>query len=755
LVCTYREEVMLREKSVPAGLVAFVFLVMCAAAARAESPVMLAAGRGTDVSDLSEEEIRMKLESIEGLEELAGVDVSKYLDLDEDDILKIGQSFTVPERMVVDGSVVVIGGALTVKGTINGDAVVIGGSSYLTSTSVVDGDAAVFGGILQMEDGAVVWGKVIEHSSIEPEEKRYVIEIEPKVEKVTREDIVKLTGDIYVGPDEYVSGDIVAITGSITVEGKVDGDVVAPMGSITIVSTSEIDGAVAAPLGTVCIEEGAVILGEIEASSQVLCEPSTEKRARPADRAREERITYKFLYYMPDAESIALTGDFIDWDPEGIPMVRDAQGTWSTLYALPPGEYKYKFIIDGEAVPDPDVADKVPDGMGGWATPIEVKSRRRTTRTKITTVRWCPREVDLGASVDYNRVDGFFLGGAVKNDCNVFPMPRFEVEGGYSWGCSRWMGFVELEQPLIHPFQLSIGGAFYDRTDTYDNEVIGDIENFLAASFLKRDYRDYFDRRGATGFLGFYPMKAHSFKFSYTSDDYKPLEKNTDTALFRKNEKFPENPRYRPNICEYEICEKVKIRALELGYEYDTRNHKKTPYFGTWARLSGEWARRSYGSDLEYSRYVIDLRRYERLSESQRLSTRLKVGIMTMPCDSHEPGAPAPQDFFPKEFYAGGLGTMPGYCFKEFRGTQMFLLNFEYALGVRRNWYLLFFTDGGDAAGKDEDWKDAWDAMKIKWDGGFGIRFERPGTCITAHVSQRFDDWDRSSVLTLRLNRMF
>jgi cytoskeletal protein CcmA (bactofilin family) len=745
---------MLTEKSVPVRLFVFVFLVVAASLARAESPMMLAAGRGTDASDLSEEEIKRKLESLEGLEELAGVNLSEYLDLDEGDILKIGQSYTVSEDMQVDGNVVVIGGALTVAGTINGDAVVIGGSSYLTSTSVVEGDAAVFGGILQMEDGALVWGKVIEQSSIEPEEKRFVIEIEPDIERITREDIVKLTGDIYVGPAEYVTGDIVAITGSITIEGKVDGEVVAPMGSITLSSTSEIDGSVTAPLGTVNIEEGAVVLGEIESSAQVYCEPSRGKRPCPGEERYEERISYKFLYYSPGAASMALTGDFIDWDPEGIPMVQDEYGTWSTMHSLPPGEYKYKFVIDGEAVPDPDIADKVSDGMGGWATPLVVKSRKKTT-TRVYTVEWCPKSIDAAAAMDYNRVDGFYLGANIKNECNVFPMPRFEVEGGYAWARRKWMGFVKLEQPLIDPFLLSIGGSFYSRTDTYDNELIGDVENFLAAFFIKKDYRDYFDRRGAMGFLGFYPRRDHSLKLSYTSDDYRPLDKNTDWSLFRGDKKFPSNPHYPPNICECSGCEVVKVRAVELDYEYDTRNHKRTPYFGAWARLSGEWARRSYGSDLGYNRYVVDLRYYDRLSTSQRLGFRLKGGIMSMPCDSHSEGVPAPQYFFPKEFYVGGLGTMPGYCFKEFRGTQMLLFNFEYALGVSKSWYLLFFTDAGDAVGRDENWKDAWKAMKIKWDGGFGLRFERPGTTVTVHVSQRFDDWDRSSVLTLRLNRMF
>lgn len=98
---------------------------------------------------------------------------------------------------------------------------------------------------------------------------------------------------------------------------------------------------------------------------------------------------------------------------------------------------------------------------------------------------------------------------------------------------------------------------------------------------------------------------------------------------------------------------------------------------------------------------------------------------------------------------------MPGYCFKEFRGTQMFLFNFEYAYGLDKSWYLLFFTDAGDARGRDEDWKDAWKEMDIKWDAGVGVRFERPGTSVTAHVAQRFDDTGKGAVLSLRLNRMF
>ena len=74
-------------------------------------------------------------------------------------------------------------------------------------------------------------------------------------------------------------------------------------------------------------------------------------------------------------------------------MVRDEYGTWSPSTPSLPASTRYKFIIDGEAVPDPDIEDKVSDGMGGWATPLAVKSRKNSI-TRVYTVDWCPKSID-------------------------------------------------------------------------------------------------------------------------------------------------------------------------------------------------------------------------------------------------------------------------------------------------------------------------------------------------------------------------
>ncbi|HVP57206.1 MAG TPA: hypothetical protein VMU02_03825, partial [bacterium] len=76
-------------------------------------------------------------------------EVGSSVNITNAQVVRIGSSYAIDQDEVVNGDVVIIGGALTVEGKINGDAAVIGGSMYLASTSVISGDAVVIGGILQ------------------------------------------------------------------------------------------------------------------------------------------------------------------------------------------------------------------------------------------------------------------------------------------------------------------------------------------------------------------------------------------------------------------------------------------------------------------------------------------------------------------------------------------------------------------------------------------------------------------------------
>jgi anti-sigma factor RsiW len=73
------------------------------------------------------------------------------------------------------------------------------------------------------------------------------------------------------------------------------------------------------------------------------------------------------VFVAPGAASVAVVGDFNGWDPNRNPMVRGSEReTWRTRLTLPPGVYKYSFVVDGTGwFPDPSAKNSVADDFGG------------------------------------------------------------------------------------------------------------------------------------------------------------------------------------------------------------------------------------------------------------------------------------------------------------------------------------------------------------------------------------------------------
>lgn len=70
-----------------------------------------------------------------------------------------------------------------------------------------------------------------------------------------------------------------------------------------------------------------------------------------------------FAIQADSAASVAVVGDFNEWDPAGTPLERTDDGQWKVTLSLPPGRYRFSFLVDGRswrpdperpAVPDPD-----------------------------------------------------------------------------------------------------------------------------------------------------------------------------------------------------------------------------------------------------------------------------------------------------------------------------------------------------------------------------------------------------------------
>lgn len=74
----------------------------------------------------------------------------------------------------------------------------------------------------------------------------------------------------------------------------------------------------------------------------------------------------RFGYFNPDAREVFLAGSFNDWDRRATPMKRDALGDWSVDVELPPGEYRYRLVVDGEWRDDPSAQQTAQNPFGGY-----------------------------------------------------------------------------------------------------------------------------------------------------------------------------------------------------------------------------------------------------------------------------------------------------------------------------------------------------------------------------------------------------
>lgn len=72
-----------------------------------------------------------------------------------------------------------------------------------------------------------------------------------------------------------------------------------------------------------------------------------------------------FILNAPNAQNVYCTGEFTNWSREGIRMEKDEKtGFWKTVLHLEPGEYEYRFIVDGVWIKDPNNTDSVLNEFG-------------------------------------------------------------------------------------------------------------------------------------------------------------------------------------------------------------------------------------------------------------------------------------------------------------------------------------------------------------------------------------------------------
>ncbi len=77
-----------------------------------------------------------------------------------------------------------------------------------------------------------------------------------------------------------------------------------------------------------------------------------------------KRRRWTFTLEASEAKEVFLMGNFNNWSPKKHPMQRDENGMWNKAVMLSPGNYEYKFLVDGQWREDPRNDQTCPNCFG-------------------------------------------------------------------------------------------------------------------------------------------------------------------------------------------------------------------------------------------------------------------------------------------------------------------------------------------------------------------------------------------------------
>jgi 1,4-alpha-glucan branching enzyme len=84
----------------------------------------------------------------------------------------------------------------------------------------------------------------------------------------------------------------------------------------------------------------------------------------------EKKRPINLRFQAPDAGSVHIAGNFNDWNTSSHPLKQGTssktKGTWQRTLYLEPGEYEYRFIVDGVWHDDPNSSEKRVNEFGGY-----------------------------------------------------------------------------------------------------------------------------------------------------------------------------------------------------------------------------------------------------------------------------------------------------------------------------------------------------------------------------------------------------
>lgn len=316
-----------------------------------------------------------------------------------------------------------------------------------------------------------------------------------------------------------------------------------------------------------------------------------------------------------------------------------------TLFAI-------AFVCSGSAAfaqaPDTVAVDSIPDAPAPISTP------RNSARLTVT------------SGGGYNRVEGLavLIGPVIESRLGnarlrVSPLGILRSAETFRLDGDNIGHDVKVALLFDQDQRTSLAGRLYDVVDAVEDWQIPKDEAGLAAFFFRSDFRDHYDRHGASLSASYAASRRATIFASFAREHWRAREVRDVLTVFRNGKAWRPNPAMDEGL----------FRIGTAGISYDTRNDPRVPATG-WLvsadyelgsgnieRLgpSSSVARTTPDPQTRYGRLFVDARRYFRLSPSKQLNVRMVLGGWIH-------GGELPLQ---RRLSVSGVGAMPGIDFRE------------------------------------------------------------------------------------------
>jgi len=317
----------------------------------------------------------------------------------------------------------------------------------------------------------------------------------------------------------------------------------------------------------------------------------------------------------------------------------------------------------------------------------------------------------LRAQEDSNKPDTVGVGGV---DWFAYPFVFFSPETNWAFGAGGILYFSLSDKLKSKPSSITASG-FYTINEQFDITILPEIyfnhdKYLLSTKFNYGEIFDYFYGIGST---------------SPDIPNNQYLQRNFVLNVKFQMEAFNKNIKVGPvfegrvmDVLDTEgnhLLESNAVRGSEGGTtsglgviaSWDTRDNIFYPSKGGFHQFSATYYSKAFGSNFDYSKYLLDLRRYLSLSPNHILALQAYAIV--------EFGYPPFYDLA----LLGGDKVMRGYLYGRFRDRLYYAIQAEYRLPVIWRFGFVVFGGLGDVASELSKITTA----TIKPTYGFGVRF--------------------------------